>query len=270
MVKIRVVSGSKDVPHDSPDDIEALPVRKIGIADLKDALREGFDDFWAMPTHVFFLVIVYPIIGLFLARLMFGYRLFPLLFPVVSGFALIGPFAALGLYELSRRRERGLPVSMKNITDVLFSPARGSIVFLGLLLMALFLAWVGTAETLYLSLFRKSSSEAMMPFLHEVFTTREGWLLILVGNAFGLAFSALAFCLSVVSFPLLLDRHVSIGTAIRTSFRAVAANPGTMLAWALIVAFGLFLGFIPAMVGLAIVLPVLGHATWHLYRKLVV
>ncbi|WP_112662103.1 DUF2189 domain-containing protein [Microvirga flavescens] len=266
MVKIHVVSNSSEVQ----DDLAALPVRRIGIEDLKDALREGFDDFWAMPSQVFFLIVLYPIIGLFLARFMFGYRLFPLLFPVVSGFALVGPFAALALYELSRRRERGLPTSLRYATDVFVSPAIGSILVLGLMLAGIFLVWVGVAETLYLSLFGKSTADSMLPFLREVLTTREGWLLILIGNAIGFAFSALAFCLSIVSFPLLLDRHVSIGTAIRTSFKVVATNPRTMLVWALIVAFGLFLGFLPAMVGLAVALPVLGHATWHLYRKVVV
>lgn len=272
MVKIHVVSGHgvSEREMSDPDASAALPVRKIDVSDLKDALRKGFDDFWAMPTHVVFLVIFYPIIGLFLARIAFGYNLFPLLFPVVSGFAILGPIAALGLYELSRRRERGMPVSVKNATDVLQSPAIRPIVELGLLLAILFVVWVAVAQMLYLVLFGRQGFDSMGAFLSAVLTTKQGWALIVVGNAIGLAFSIVAYCLSVISFPLLLDRHVDGETAIRTSFRAVRENPRTMAIWALIVAAALFIGFVPAMVGLAIVLPVLGHATWHLYRKIVV
>lgn len=262
MAKFHIVSGATETP-------EHLTVRQIGVADLKDALSKGFADFWAMPTHLVFLGLLYPLLGLFFAGLAFGYNMLPILFPLMSGFALVGPFAAIGLYELSRRREQGLETHWSDIADVLRSPSIGSIAALGVLLMVIFLFWLATAQTLYQSLFGWHAPESMTLFLHEVFTTRNGWLLIILGNALGFIFSAAVFTISAISFPLLLDRDVGAVVAIQTSIRAVLANPKTMAAWALIIAASLIVGFIPLFVGLAIVLPVLGHATWHLYRKLI-
>lgn len=244
-------------------------VRKIGPADLKAALKEGIDDFRAMPTHALFIALIYPVLGLFLARLTFGYDVLPLLFPLMSGFALIGPFAAIGLYELSRRREQGEDFSWAQAGEVLRSPAIGSIVTLGVLLMVVFLFWLMAAETLYRATFGTQAPQSVTLFIQEILTTRQGWTLIVLGNLIGLAFSAVALAISVVSFPLLLDRNVSAAVAVQTSIRAVAANPGTMALWGLIVAGLLVLGFIPLFFGLAVVLPVLGHATWHLYRRVV-
>jgi uncharacterized membrane protein len=250
-------------------DVEHLAIRRIGPSDLKEALQEGFADFWATPTHLVFLGILYPLLGIFFAGLAFGYNMLPLLFPLASGFALVGPLAAIGLYEISRRRERGLDLSWRSIADIFLSPSIGSIAALGILLLVIFLSWLLVAQSLYQSLFGWQAPGSMGAFLREVFTTQNGWWLIIAGNAIGFIFSAVVFCISVVSFPLLLDRNVGAIPAILTSFRAVAANPGTMLLWALIIAAALIVGFIPLFVGLAIVLPVLGHATWHLYRRLV-
>ncbi len=244
-------------------------VRRIGTADLMEALRRGMADFWAAPTHLVFLCLMYPVLGVFFAGLAFGNNMLPLLFPLMSGFALVGPLAAIGLYEISRRRERGEDISLRHISGIFRSPSIGSIAALGILLMVIFLAWLLVAQSLYQSLFGWHAPESMSAFLGEVFTTRNGWTLIIVGNALGFVFSAVVFCLSVVSFPLLLDRDVGAIPAILTSIRAVAANPGPMLLWGLIVAAALVVGFIPLFIGLAVVLPVLGHATWHLYRRVV-
>ena len=240
---------------------ESPPIRRIGTADLMEALRRGMADFWAAPTHLIFLGLMYPLLGIFLAGLAFGNNMLPLLFPLMSGFALVGPIAAIGLYEISRRRERGEDISLSHISDIFRSPSIGSIAALGILLMVIFLAWLIVAQSLYQSLFGWHAPESMGAFLREVFTTRNGWWLIIAGNAIGFAFSAMVFCISVVSFPLLLDRDVGAIPAILTSIRAVAANPGPMLLWGLIVEAALVVGFIPLFIGLAVVLPVLGHAT---------
>jgi uncharacterized membrane protein len=248
----------------------ALPVvRKIGPADLKDALARGLDDFWAVPTHIVFLGLVYPVVGLVLGRLAFGYGMLPLLFPMVAGFALIGPFAAIGLYELSSRREKGLDVSWSNAFDVLHSPSIGAIAMVGGMLLVIFLIWLNVAQALYALTFGDAEPASLAAFLHDILTTDAGWTLIVLGNAVGLFFAVAALSLSVVSFPLLIDRKVGAAVAIQTSVRAVLANPGTMALWGLIVAIGLVIGSLPFLVGLAIVVPVLGHATWHLYRKVV-
>lgn len=248
----------------------ALPkVRTIRPADLFDALKKGFEDFKAMPSYVVFLSLVYPVAGLLFARLAFGYELLPILFPLLAGFALIGPLAAIGLYELSRRRELGLSTSWKDAFGVLRSHSVPAIVTLGSLLMAIFLTWLITAQLIYDTTFGGERPVSIAGFVEEVLTTRPGWTLILVGNAVGFLFALTAFTISVVSFPLLLDRDVGFAAAIATSVRAVLANPFSMALWGLIVAAALAVGSLPLLIGLAVVMPVLGHSTWHLYRKVV-
>jgi uncharacterized membrane protein len=244
-------------------------VRKIGPADLGHALRQGFADFSAMPTHVVFLGLIYPIAGLILGRLVFGYDVLPLLFPLMAGFALIGPFAALGLYELSRRREKGLDTSWKHAFDVFRSPSFGAIAALGFILLVIFLVWLAAANAIYVAWFGYAPAASMPDFIRQIFTTPEGWALIVIGNGVGFLFALLVLVISVVSFPLLLDRNVGAHVAILTSVRAVLLNPLTMALWGLIVAALLVLGTIPLFIGLAVVVPVLGHATWHLYRRVV-
>jgi len=244
-------------------------IRKIGFADLKDAAAKGIEDFWVMPTHVIFLAIIYPIVGLILARMTFGYDVMPLLFPLAAGFALIGPFAAIGLYELSRQREKGVDVSWKHAFGVLRCPSLDAIAALGMVLMIVFLIWLTTAQWLYQSLFGYGSPESIGQFLSDILTTSEGWILIIAGNGIGFLFAVLVLTISVVSFPLLLDRDVGAMVAMHMSVRAVLRNPLMMAAWGLFVAVTLVIGSLPFFVGLAVVLPVLAHSSWHLYRKVV-
>ncbi len=254
-------------PHAGP---AALPrVRRIGVADLKDSLAKGLDDFWAMPSHAIFVTLIYPILGLLLTRLVLGYDVLPLLFPLIAGFALIGPFAATGLYELSRRREEGAEPRWKDAFQILHSPSFRSILALGAILMGIFVCWMYAAETIYLMTFGEMLPTSIQGFVHDVFTTPAGWELIVVGNGVGFLFAVAALVLSVVSFPLLVDRNVGAAAAMATSVRAVLATPLTMALWGLIVALALAVGAAFFLMGLAIVMPVLGHATWHLYRKVV-
>lgn len=247
-----------------------LTIRRIGFADLKDALRAGLADFNAMPTHAIFLCLVYPVVGLLLARLAFGYSVLPLLYPLVTGFVLLGPLAALGLYELSRRREAGQETSVTHAFDVLQSSSIGGIVALGLLLMVVFAIWIAIANALYIANFGYGSPTSIGAFVNDVLTTRPGWNLIVFGNGIGFLFAVLVLSVSAVSFPLLLDRDVGAAVALLTSVRAVARNPLTMAVWGLIVAALLLIGSLPFFIGLTVVMPILGHATWHLYRKLIV
>jgi len=222
-----------------------------------------------MPTHVIFLAIIYPIFGLFLACMTFGYDVMPLLFPLAAGFALIGPFAAIGLYELSRQREKGVDVSWKHAFGVLRCRSLDGITALGMVLMIVFLIWLMTAQWLYQSLFGYGSPESIGQFLSDILTTSEGWILIIAGNGIGFLFAVLVLMISVVSFPLLLDRDVGAMVAMHMSVRAVLRNPLMMAAWGLFVAVTLVIGSLPFFVGLAVVLPVLAHSSWHLYRKVV-
>jgi uncharacterized membrane protein len=261
--------GNAAMAPNAMADGQSLIIRRIGVADLRDALAKGWDDFWAMPSHLLFLGLIYPIAGLYLGRLAVGYDVLPMLFPLAAGFALIGPFAAIGLYEISRRREQGLDTSWRHAFDVFHSPARGSILALGAFLMVLFLVWLGAAMILYRSLFGYDAPDDIFDFFREIVSTREGWTLIIVGHIVGFVFAAVVLAVSVVSFPLLLDRNVDALTAIHASIDAIKANPAVMALWGLIVAVAMIIGTLPALVGLAIVMPVLGHATWHLYRKVI-
>ena len=249
-------------------DAAAAPaIRSIGLSDLHKALRLGWEDFKAVPSHAVILCVIYPVLGLVLARTVHGYSVLPLLFPLAAGFALLGPFAALGLYELSRRRERGEQATAWDALEVLRSPSFGAMLGLGILLLALFVTWVATAQAIYIAAFGYEGATGISDFATRVLTTQQGWWLIVVGCGVGFMFALVALCVSVVSFPLMLDRHASAGEAMVTSLRAVARNPMPMAAWGLIVAMLLVAGSLPAFLGLAIVIPLLGHATWHLYRE---
>jgi uncharacterized membrane protein len=248
----------------------ALPViRRITASDLRDALRRGIDDFAAMPSHAIFLCVIYPLLGILLIGLTLGYSMLPMAFPIAAGYALVGPLAAIGLYELSRRREAGLDSSLHHAFDVRHSPSLGAIVALGLLLMAIFLLWLVAAQSIYIAEFGYAKPSSIGHFVHDVFATPAGWALIVFGTGVGFLFAALVLTIGAVSFPLLLDRDVGAAVALLTSTKVVVNNPATMALWGFIVAALLVIGSIPLFLGLTVVMPVLGHATWHLYRKAV-
>ncbi len=246
---------------------EILP---IGIADLKEALALGYADFIACRTDAILLCVIYPVAGLVLSRLVVGYDILPLIFPLIAGFALLGPLLATGLYELSRRRERGEPLSWGATFAPFYSPAIGSMISLGLGLLAIFTLWLVTAAVIYDFTLGPKPPVSAAAFVHSVFHTGPGLMMTLLGVGSGAVFAAVVLVISVVSFPLLLDRNVGVETAVRTSVAAFRLNRTPLLIWGLIIAGGLVLGSAPFLIGLAIVMPVLGHATWHLYRRLVV
>ena len=251
-------------------DMATPVVRRIRLADLREALVEGARDFGACRTDVVFLCMIYPIAGLIISRFAFDYGMLPLIFPLVSGFALIAPLFGVGLYEMSRRRELGTATGWADAFTVVRSPAIGSIMALGLILVGLFALWLAAANFIYTVTLGPDWPVSTIAFAHDAVNTPQGWTMVIAGVGVGFLFALLVLVISVVSFPLLLDRNVGIRYAVATSLRAVRENPGPMAAWGLIIAAGLVIGAIPLLVGLAIILPILGHATWHLYRKVVV
>lgn len=262
MADFHVLAG-----HDGT--IDFPKVRTIGIGDLFAALREGWDDFWDKPSHLAFLGLIYPLAGAAIGLWSSGSNAWPLIFPLVSGFALVGPLAALPIYEMSRRQELGLDTHWRSAFGVLRSPAMPSIIAVGLLLLAIFTLWLFTAQFLYENLFGVGSPPNFVAFLDQVFNTLPGQSLMIWGNLIGLGFAMLTLACGVISIPLLLDRDVGAAVAIQTSIRATLRNPVIIAVWGLIVAAILIVGSLPFLVGLAIAVPVLGHATWHLYRKVV-
>jgi uncharacterized membrane protein len=249
----------------------SLPrVRAIAPHDLLEVLARGWDDFRALPSHAIFLSLIYPIAGLLIARAAFRYDLVPLVYPIVTGFALVGPVAAIGIYELSRRREQRLDTSWNHAFDLLSADSLRAIVALGLVLLVIFGVWIAIAKSIYVAYFGYAPPNSFGDFVQQVLTTEAGHRMILVGNLIGLLFAVTAFSISVVSFPLLIDRNVSAVAAAAVSVKVVLRNPLTMALWGLIVAAVLFVASLPLLVGLAVAIPVLGHSTWHLYRKVVV
>jgi uncharacterized membrane protein len=262
MTNFHVVAGPKGA-------VERPTIRRIGVDDLVIALRQGVDDFLTKPSHLVFIGLIYPVVGLILAFWASNADLLPLLYPLMSGFALIGPLAAIGLYEISRRREAGLDTSWTHAFDVLRSPSLPAIIVLGISLLVIFVAWLMTANALYNWLFEPPGQVTLQQFFDNILHTDRGHKLILIGNVVGFIFAAVAFCVSAVSFPLLLDRDVGAGVAVVTSVRAVLENFVPMVIWGLIITAGLVVGFATLFVGLAVIMPILGHATWHLYRRVV-
>jgi uncharacterized membrane protein len=246
-----------------------VQIRRIGLPDLNAALRLGWADFMAAPTQIIFLCLIYPVIGFVLGSAAAGGALLPLLYPLLAGFALLGPLAALGIYELSRRREAGLSVAWTNMFDVLRSPAILSIIALGVGLLVIFALWLLTARGLFALTMGSSPPAGAMAMLEEVLGSPRGYVLILIGNLVGAGFAVLVLAVSIVAFPMLLDRNVTPGAAVSASWAAFRANWAVLLAWGALVAVLLALGMALLFVGLAVVLPVLGHASWHLYRRLI-
>jgi uncharacterized membrane protein len=252
-----------------------VAVSKIEIGDLKEVLARGFDDFMAYRTDIVFLLAIYPLASLAIGAAALHHEFIPMLFPIVSGSVIMGPFVGIFLYELSRRREHNLQHhhadshSWANALTVVRRPNFGAIMLLGLMLVVMYLIWLGTAFWIYRVTHGPQPIESVDRFVQDLFLTQAGWWLIGIGVAVGFLFAVLALMMTIVSFPLLIDRDVGLGTAVETSFRAVRMNPVPIAAWGLVVAGGLVVAAIPLLIGLAIAMPVLCHASWHLYRKLV-
>jgi uncharacterized membrane protein len=255
-----------------------VEVRHIHMSDLRAALREGWEDFKEKRGDILIVGFLYPLVGLAVAALALNDRLVPLAFPLCAGLSLLGPAVAVGFYELARRRERGEQSDWSHFLDA-FDRGGTSIMIATLMLAVVFAAWLAVAWLLYTATFgtgtfymwsvNHGETVALQDFVSRLFTTADGWTLILLGNLAGACFAVLVLAMSVVTFPMLVDRRVDVATAMSTSLRAFAANWRVLLGWGAIVGALLVLGSIPAFVGLAVVLPVLGYATWHLYTRIV-
>lgn len=256
------VSTGRDHAVDMPR------VQRIDSEDLRDALRKGLEDMGYFRSDVIFVCLVYPMIGLLLAAAAVQGSLH-LLFPILSGFALVGPVAAVGLYEMSRRREAGMETDWSALADVVRSPRFGAILALALFHLVIFMAWIMAANLIFKATLGSETLWTLGSFAQAVTGTAEGWAMIGLGMAVGFVFATAVLAISAVSFPLLLDRDVGLVQAVVTSVRVLRRNPETMALWGLIVASGLLLGALPALLGLVLVMPLLGHASWHLYRAAV-
>lgn len=245
-------------------------IRRIGRTDLDWALAEGWKDFQEKRGDLLFIGLLYPLICLVAVVVTFNDPLLPLFFPLVAGLSIAGPAVASGFYELARRREEGRDSSWWHFLDPLNGRSRAPLATLTAGLAALFVGWLIAAYAIYGATFGVEAPLDLQGFLSRVFTTPEGWALIVIGNLVGAAFAVAALVFAWVSFPMVVDKPIDAGEAVRTSVAAVRKNPREAFGWGLRVAGLLLLGLIPFAIGLAVVLPWLGYATWHLYTRVVV
>lgn len=244
----------------------AAHVGKITFKDLTASLKAGLSDFAAAPTYGLFFGLFYALGGALLVSTAWYLGQYMAVLPLIMGFALIGPFAAVGLYEVSRRIEAGLPLSFSVILGVIRRQSTRQIMMLGFALMVLLLFWVRVALLIYALNFGLRPVNLLNMEWTAIFNA-DTLVFLLTGTLVGAGFAFVAFAISVFSFPHLLAREVDFISAIILSVKGVLLNLPVMLAWGTIVGTLLLLSAMPLFLGLPLVLPILGHATWHLYRK---
>jgi uncharacterized membrane protein len=243
-------------------------VRKVAAGDIAEALIRGLRDFQAYPLYGLVLGGLYAAGGTIIVLCLTAFGMVYFAYPLAAGFALIGPFVAIGLYEISRRRESGEKISVAAIWSAV--RGRSEIGWMAFVSLFFFVVWMYQVRLLIaLLLGLNASFSSLREFVTVVLTTDEGRLFLLIGNFEGAVLSLILFALTVVSFPLLLERDVDFVTAMVTSVRAVVASPGPMIGWAALIVVLLIVSVIPWFLGLLVTLPVLGHTTWHLYRRIV-
>ncbi len=241
-------------------------VQSIATSDVVDAIAAGFRDFQRVPRYGLALGAFCAATGAMIVWAVFAASLPYLAYPLAAGFAFLGPLIAAVLYEVSRRLERDLPITAAEVWQRVKS--RTELRWMGFMTLFIFIMWMYQVRFL-LAIFlgERGMAPTLPDLVNAVLTTNEGLLFLAIGNVEGAILAAILFSLSVVSFPLVLDRDVDFVTAMITSLRAVARNPKPMALWAAIIAVVLFVSMLPLFGGLVVTLPILGHATWHLYRR---
>ncbi|MEM8547571.1 MAG: DUF2189 domain-containing protein [Pseudomonadota bacterium] len=253
------------LPADIPSN--AITINRISFGDLAEVLTAGWRDFLRAPAFGLFFASVYALGGLALFAAVFQFDMAWLAYPLVIGFALIGPFIASGLYEVSRRLEAGLPLTWSAVLGVVLNQHRREFGWMAFVILFIFWVWMYQIRTLVAVFFGFEGFSTFSGFVEAVLTTPNGWTFLAAGHAVGAAISLVLFALTVVSCPMLLERDVDFVTAMLTSIRTIALSPLPLLLWGCFVVVSMLLAAGTAFAGLLIVLPVLGHATWHLYRR---
>jgi uncharacterized membrane protein len=242
-------------------------VAKVTIDDLIDVMAAGMRDFRAAPQYGLFFGGIYAVVGWVLLVMLWAFKLYYLVYPIAMGFALVAPFASVGFYSVSDFRERGEPLSWRAVFQAIREASKRDLRWMALITGFTFFMWVDYAALLFLTMM---GFEAVGPQVFDlIFTTAHGWFFLVIGNITGAVIAIIVFSISVVTYPMLYDRDIDFITAIVTSVRLVRANPVTMLIWCAVIAILTGLSLITVFAGLFVMLPVLGHASWHLYRRAV-
>ncbi|MBU3030409.1 DUF2189 domain-containing protein [Paracoccus marinaquae] len=259
---------AEPLPDPAPDLPDELPEpARIGLPDLAEALTAGWHDFRRAPAFGLLFAAFYVAGGWVMVMVAAASGREWWLIPFVLGFPLIAPFAAVGLYEVSRRIEAEEPLDWPSVLRVVFAQKDRQVPSMAMVILLLFMFWVFVAHTIF-ALFMGASALTNITSSFEMLLNGKGLAMVFVGTLIGAGFAAVLFSFTVVGLPVLLDREVDFISAIIASVRAVAANPVVMAVWAAMIAVLLFSGILTAFLGLFIVLPVLGHASWHVYRRL--
>lgn len=250
--------------------VPAMPeVNVITVADLRAVLRQGAADFAHAPLYGLFFGGVFALAGVVIVLAITRWSMPWLIYPFAIGFPLIGPFAAVGLYEVSRRLEKGEPLSWSAVLGFVWQQRFRELSWMAFVMLFIFWIWMYQVRLLIALVLGRMSFSTLDRFLEIVFTTPTGWLFLAIGHVIGAVLALILFSITVISVPLLMERELDIVTAMITSFKAVLANPPVMLGWGVVVTLAVILGSLPVFLGLLVVLPVLGHATWHLYKRAV-
>jgi len=244
-------------------------VRSITGADIIDAFGHGLRDFRAAPMFGLFFGAIYALGGLSVVATAYAFELTYIAYPLAAGFTLIGPFVAVGLYEVSRRLESGEPLIWSGVLGVIFAQRHREMGWMSFVTLFVLMMWMYQVRILLALFLGLKTPPTLDGFIDVLISTPEGWMFLAVGHGVGAILALILFSLTVVSFPMLLDRDVDFITAMITSVKSVVVNPKTMICWAAIVVLSLIVAMAPSFLGLLFVLPILGHTTWHLYKKLV-
>ncbi|MBL8587404.1 MAG: DUF2189 domain-containing protein [Methylobacteriaceae bacterium] len=257
--------GARGIGETAP---RKLVIRTIDQTDVSAALAAGWADFKAAPAYGLFFGGVYTLGGWVIASMLMAAQLNYVIYPLVTGFALVAPFVAAGCYEVSRRLERGLPLGWSAVLGAIFTDNGKELGWMALVSGFVLIIWFDFAVFIYLMFFGLKVP-TFGELISLVATTPSGALFLVVGNLTGMAIAAFVFSISVVSAPLLLDRDVDFVTAMITSFKATHANPKPMISWALMIGFLLLIAISTGLILLPLILPLLGHASWHMYRRVI-
>ncbi len=245
----------------------AVPqINRIGFGDLWAVVGLGWRDFRTAPVFGLFFSTVFVLGGWIMWYALTGAGQIWWSLVASAGFPIIAPFLACGLYEVSRRIETGLPLGWGAVLGVVWNERNRQIPSMAVVIVVFFLFWNFLGHMIF-ALFMGLQAMTDISTSFAIFLTPNGLAMLAVGSLIGAVFASVLFSLTVVSLPLLMDRELDFVTAMITSFGTVQVNPTVMLCWGLIIAVAVFVAMVPAFLGLLIVLPVLGHATWHLYRR---
>jgi uncharacterized membrane protein len=263
-------TGQDNTPA-TEEELYGIPdVNTLGFDDLKACLSKGISDFRKAPQFGLFFGGIFAFGGIFIVQSFIVWEKGWMIYPMMVGFPLIGPFAAVGLYDVSRRLEGGQPLIWKEILSVISLQTSRQLPYMAFVMLFIFWIWMYQVRLLLALILGHMSFPSLTAFIEIITTTPQGWAFVGIGHVVGALFALLLFSLTVISIPLILDRDVDFITGMITSVKTVLKSPIVMLTWGVFVTLAVMVSFIPLFLGLLVVLPVLGHTTWHIYKRAVV